>query len=354
MSLAVAAEIGEAILAKNVTAAEATLGTLGLEGVRYGGDAIRKSYNKFRRRSFARGPRTSKLGKLGKRVRERFTTITPIKSKRQKTQHDSTIRQRLSSNMETEGDAARLGERPGTAVSKLKGSGYGPGGNLTNIVYDVQVAYPTKGTDIHERPNDMIYLKGLKYCVNAKCTKEGATSAYFCNFAIVSRKDNVSSGSQMDVSMFRSREGTRGQNFEDTGEAIDRHCLPLNTDKYHVWMHKRFKLRGQGTNMPGSKMFSGYLPINRQIRFTGANQPNGELTAIWWYGEENSTSVSPFSGLQVAPNVEQDLAFNTNIAFTLYWDDPVSTTMLQQAMRSMKRGKYKRRSKSRGPYRGYQ
>jgi len=101
-------------------------------------------------------------------------------------------------------------------------------------------------------------------------------------------------------------------------------------------------------------MFSGYLPLNRQIRFTGANQPNGELSAVWWYGEENSTSVSPFSGLQIAPNVEQELAMNTNVVFTLYWDDPVSTSMLKQAMRSIKRGKYKRRTKSRGPFRGYQ
>jgi len=354
MSLAVAAEIGEAILAKNVTAAEATLGTLALEGARYGGDAVRKSYNKLRRRSFARGPRAStvnKLGKLGKRVRERFAPITPIKSKRQKRQHDNTIRNR----METEGEAARFGERPSLAVAKQKGSGYGPDPNSTNIVYDVQIAYPTKGTDINERPNDQIYLKGLKYCANIKNTLAAAQGSYFCNFAIVSRKDNVSSGSQMEVSMFRSREGTRGQNFEDTSEAIDRHCLPLNTDKYHVWVHKRFKLRGEGTNMPGSKMFSGYLPINRQIRFTGANQPNGELSAIWWFGKENTLSQAPFSGTQ-DPGFQpvEALAFNTNMAFTLYWDDPISSSMLRQAMKSMKRRKYKRRSKSRGPYRGYQ
>jgi len=354
MSLAVAEEIGKAILAKNVTAAEATLGTLGLEGIRYGGDAVRKSYNKLRRRSFARGPST-KFGKLGKRMRERLTSI---KSKRQKKQHpiDEIFSKRVNSNMETEGEAAKFGEQPGIGIIKKRGSGYGPSANATNVLYDIQVGYPTKGSEINERPNDIIFVKGLRYCANFKSLLEGDLDSMFCNFAIVSRKDNVNSGSQMDVGMFTSRDSNREQNFEETPEAIDRHCLPLSLDKYHVWTHKRFKLRGKGTNMPGSKMLSGYIPLNRQIRFTGANQPNAELSVMWWFGRENTVSTAPFTSGQPAGNQAYETsALSTNIALTLYWDDPVSLYMLKSAMSSVKRRpKYKRRSKSRGPRRGYQ
>jgi len=204
MSLAVAAEIGEAILAKNVTAAEATLGTLGLEGARYGGDAVRKFYNKLRRPSFPGGPSTAKLGKLGKRVRKRFTAI---KSKRQKKQHpiDEIFRKRTNSKMEitTEGREARFGEAPGKGVTKQKGSGYGPGGNLLNFVYETSISYPTKGTDINQRPNDMILLKGVKYCANFVAKRPGFVETTLCNFAIVSRKENVYSNSDLTNNLFR-------------------------------------------------------------------------------------------------------------------------------------------------------
>jgi len=350
MSLAVAAEIGEAILAKNVTAAEATLGTLGLEGLRYGGNAVRKYGNKLRRRIVTPGSREHALGK---RVRERFS---PIK-KKSKRKHNATLKpKKLNFDMETEAEAARFGEQPGIGIIKKRGSGYGPSQNATNILYDIQVGYPTKGSEINERPNDIIFVKGLKYCANFKNLLDGDLDSMFCNFAIVSRKDNVNSGSSMDVGMFTSRDSNREQNFDETPEAIDRHCLPLSLDKYHVWTHKRFKLRGRGTNLPGSKMLSGYIPLNRQIRFTGANQPNAELSVIWWFGRENTVSTAPFTGGQPAGNQAYEVAaMSTNIALTLYWDDPVSLYMLKNAMSSVKRRpKYKRRSKSRGPRRGYQ
>jgi len=350
MSLAIAAEIGEAILAKNVTAAEATLGTLALEGARYGGNAVRKYGNKLRRRIVTPGSREHQLGK---RMRQRFA---PIKSKRQRKQQNPLQPKKLNFDMEgtTEGREARFGEAPGAGVTKQKGSGYGPGGNLLNFVYETSISYPTKGTDINQRPNDMIFLKGVKYCANFQPLRPGLVETTLCNFAIVSRKENVYSNSDLTNNLFRSREDTRGQSFEDTGEAIDRHCLPINTDKYHVWTHKRFKLRGAGTNLPGSRMLSGYLPVNRQIRFDAANRPNGELLAIWWFGDENTTAATPVTAIVptgVSPDV---IPFNTNIAFTTYWDNPVSVHMLKTAMKSLRRTKYKRRSKSKGPYRGYQ
>jgi len=343
MSLALAAELGEAIAAKNVTAAEATLGTLGLEGLRYGGDVVRKYGNKLRRRIVTPGSREHALGK---RVRERFA---PIKSKRQRKQRTTLRPKRLDFDMEgtTEGREARFGEPPGSGTSKQKGSGYGPLGSVLDFLHETTIGYPTKGSDINQRPNDAIFLKGVKYCVNIQPLREGLTTSTFCNFAIVSRKENVYSNSDLGNNFFRSREDTRGQSFEDTGEAIDRHCLPINSDKYHVWTHKRFKMRGQGTNMPGSKMLTGYLNVNRQIRFDAANRPNGELVALWWFGDENTTSPTPLTG-----GVTSD--FNTNMMFTCYWDNPVSLHMLKSAIKSSRRTKYKRRSKSRGPYRGYQ
>jgi len=322
-----------------------------LEGARYGGNAVRKYGNKLRRRIVTPGSREHQLGK---RVRERFT---PIKSKK-KRKHNTTLKpKKLDFEMPlSEADRSKFGEPAGLKVSKERGSGYGPGENATNILYDMQVGYPTKGSEINERPNDIIFVKGVKYCANFAPRLSGDLHSYFVNFAIVSRKDNVSSGSQMDVALFRSRDTNREQNFEDTLEAIDRHCLPINTDKYHVWTHKRFKLRGQGTNLPGSKMLSGYIPINRQIRFTSANQPNSELSVLWWYGKENTFSQPPFAGTQTGDaEPYQPAAFSANIALTLYWDDPVSISMLRHAMSSIRRRpKYKRRSKSRGPYRGYQ
>jgi len=325
-----AIEIGEALAAKNITTAEATLGTAALEGLRYGITGARKAVT--RSGSQFRKAKNTYLKKI--RARKRASGLKP--------------KNLLSDfNMQTESEAARFGEAPGVGITKQKGSGYGPGGNLLNTLYEQSVSYPTKGEDINQRPNDLIFLKGIKYCANFKAERPGYTGMSFVNFALVSRKENVYSNSDVENNLFRSREDTRGQSFIDTGEALDRHCLPINTDKFHVWTHKRFKLRGLGTNMPGSKMLSGYLPINRQIRFDAANRPNGEILAIWWYGDENTVATLPVA--PVIPDPGDPVPFNTNIMFIIYWDNPVSVTMLKSVMSSMRRKpKYKRKSKSRG------
>jgi len=331
------AEAAAAALAKEATVGEITAGTGMLEGARYGVESFLRQAKKYKKAHTWKGT---------------------IKTNRRKYQRPNTYYvdiDKTKMKMD-EGEASRLGEAPGTGVSKRTSSGYGPDPNTsTNQLYIQEIFFPNKGTDINDRPNDMIYLKGLKYCANFAPSATGVSESFFVNFAIVSRKDNVSQNTSFEENMFRSRQDTRSQDFEATGQAIDRHCLALNTDKFHVWVHKRFKLRGLGTNMTGSKMMSGYIPIKRQIRFDGSNRPNGELHAIWWCGEENTVSVAPFSSVQPT-NFTNKLspAINTNMSFTTYWDDPVSVTMLQAAMKSLRRTKYKRKSRSKGPYRGYQ
>lgn len=301
MSFVPAAEAAAPFLehaaARAVTTGEAALATAALEGARYAG-AIK-----------------SKLWKKARTTKKKY--------------------QKKMVNMITEGDMAKFGEPPGQELSKRVNQDY-LGGNLGNVVYTMSAATPNRGDQIDQRQRDVVLMKGLKFCANFRRNLSGPASI-LVNFAIVSRKDDVDSNSNVGSRLFRSHNNQRAVDFNENLFSLRRHCDSINTDKYYVWTHRRFTLEQQDGNGNGEKMIKGYIPINRQLRFDPSNFPNAEMLFIWWCGlgnEENNP---------VSPTVQSFM--NTNIVSSTYFDEPMPLGQMSQMLKQLKKSGTRRRVK---------
>jgi len=296
----------ERAAARSVTAGEATLATAALEGARYGNKWL-KTIKKY----------TPK--KYRKKLRPQRLFMNP---------------------MQTEGEAARFGENPGEGLTKRINSDTVTS-NFGNVVYSMPVAHPNRGDQIDQRQRDVILIKGIKFCANFTRQLAGERRAVLANFALVSRKDDVDSSSNLDQRMFRSNDNSRSVDFGDNLLAQRRHCDPLNNDKFHIWTHRRFKLHDQNSNGNGSKMIAAYVPINRQIRFDASNFPTGELTFIYWFGLENTLSTGTVA-------TTPSNYCNTCITSTTYYDEPMPLSQMSYLIKQLKntrkgRRRYKRK-----------
>lgn len=313
-----ALELAEAMAARQVTMGEATAGTGLLEGARYFPEGVKA---------------LKKLAAKAKRETKGFSIkLTHKKTKRSKY---TTTNQNMQMD---EGEAARFGEQPGTGVVKHT-DGERHVNFKSNELESYVIPYPAKGQNNDQRVRDIIHLKGVKVCANFE--NLGVDDrAFFCNFAVVSRKDRVSDSGNLDANLFRGRDNNRGEDFTSVLSTIERHCLPLNTDKYHVWMHDRFKLfRPVGSHEHSSKMITRYIHIDRQINFDVTNV-SGELYILYWIGAENIISTTPSINDQC----------RIGLTTTTYYDTPLADSQVKQVLRRIARGKTTRKKYKRKRY----
>lgn len=179
-----------------------------------------------------------------------------------------------------------------------------------------QLATRTKGTVrldeiphnsanfINQRERNIAYVSGIRICANFY--NQNANILYLNCAVIVTKGCADNEGTLPNEDFFRSMGGSeRTVDFGTALTGLDFHCLPINTDKYHVLRHRRYKLarmipqaRGVGTdNDVGNKNYmtiKWWIPIKKQLRWQSTGSTYSE-TAIWfvyWCDNQFATSLS--------------------------------------------------------------
>lgn len=156
----------------------------------------------------------------------------------------------------------------------------------------------------HVRRRDITFIKGFRMCLQLQNTRENLV---LFNYAIIVPKAQQNVTTQ---DFFRSRKNTeRGQDFDPTVlDSNDFHCSPINTDRYMVLGHKRYKLGATGaTNPPKFKFIDRYFKINRQLRYDdGSNIPlYHPIFVVFWFDEVMSNAgTAPIVGMRRNINIK--------------------------------------------------
>ena len=175
-----------------------------------------------------------------------------------------------------------VGNPPGTQLAKSVTKGdtgmFGTRTLVFNNVTDI-----TRGTGLSERTRDFVNLRGFALHFNA-ITNTTAPNVSCFNVAFLAPKAGKTI-SNTDFFRSQSSGDDRDLNFSIalTGEQL--HMLPINTDKYTVLKHKRFKLTTQSSGVSGFyRCLKMWVPLRRQIAYdasTGlsATEP---VYFCWW------------------------------------------------------------------------
>lgn len=144
-----------------------------------------------------------------------------------------------------------------------------------------------KGQLINERERNVVNVRGFKICLAVR--NMIAQPVYF-NAAVVSvRNDTVVTTSNF----FRAQGAERGQNFENSLTGLQMHCLNLNTDKFNILKHRRYRLApdvNDSSNYQDNKGNSymnidWYIKLKRQLRFDDDDQNtpiDSPIYLVYW------------------------------------------------------------------------
>lgn len=164
--------------------------------------------------------------------------------------------------------------------------------NTRQLYHHNVISIPkTTTNEIDSRQRDIVFLKGIKLCyelLNLSAEPMCVNLAY-----IAPKHDNDTDIAQ---EFFRGSGDTRALNFSTDLNSNDLHCRPINTDRWHILMHKRFKLdpRELSTSITSQRHASTrssyttinhYLKINRQIRFNDDTsvQARSKIYLVYWF-----------------------------------------------------------------------
>lgn len=159
------------------------------------------------------------------------------------------------------------------------------------------------------RDRNVIQVSGVKFCIQIANLDDRPLRVHY---AIVKRKDAVTP-TQVDF-LGGLGNASRGVDLNTVGLTdgyLD--CLPINTDEYIVFKHKKFTLNPKPGSVAATLAYVGnstsgnyrrldkYIKINRQFRFEGtATEPIGQFYMVFWaYCVEMSETISRTAKLQV-------------------------------------------------------
>lgn len=227
-------------------------------------------------------------------------------------------RKKFKSKFKSISKRYQVGEAPGTDLTKK--TQYKTDGAIqhaTNTFYAeeaVQIARQQNFVySLGYRMRDVVYLSGIKVCVNVVNNHPTSNWLYF-NLALVSAKNR---GSVDSSDWFRGYQGdARSVDFTSgTLTSLDRHCLPINTDEWVVHTHERRLITFGGTEdeSQGKKVakvwqYEKYIPINRQIRFEGDGvAPETKFALVHYAGEMGNTKAAAAVPVANAYSVEMKI-----------------------------------------------
>lgn len=219
-------------------------------------------------------------------------------------------------------EARGIGQRVGTSSAKTKENTSSAASAVLQrsdrTLYDDQILYPAFGDLINERERRIINLRGIKICMEISAsTNMLIGGAYrdrylYVNVALVVHKKNPTATTITEDNWFRGNAGNRGEDFTGITSSIGKSCTPINTDEYHVFMHKRFTLGGEAVETrPTVKRVMEYVKIGRQIRFDAESQPDTRFFLVWWAALAGEDTATPFTSM-----------FKAQWRNTLYYREP--------------------------------
>ena len=211
-----------------------------------------------------------------------------------------------------------IGERPGSSSSKVHTV------LSNNDLYDTRTLYDHDLLDIPhttadgdqrgERQRQIARIAGFKICA---VVGNERTNPIFVNIALLATK----TGTYGTNDFFRGDGNERSVAFSTGLSSIEFRCCPINTDKYHILMHRRLLLNGSsaitGVDYQRSihQLVEKWLPLRRQIRWeneNGATTSNEDMRLVWW----GDSIMQPGGALAQAD------AFRINYKVTTYFRDP--------------------------------
>lgn len=140
--------------------------------------------------------------------------------------------------------------------------------------------------EMNERKTQNIWVKGVKLTMQIK---NNIQDVILFNYAIVSPFYEDESWEQ---DFFRSAQNQRGVDFSTSLSSTAVHQRSINTDKHHVFTHKRivFESEGGGTNDVNRygprnwRVIQRYIPIRRMFRFENntVEEPLSNVYLVYW------------------------------------------------------------------------
>lgn len=165
------------------------------------------------------------------------------------------------------------------------------------------------GTAINERERNIANIRGFKIAFSCFATQNLDQRMCF-NYAIVSPKTEATI-TATDFFKAEGRNDSRNINFQSSllPEPLDFENRPLSTDKFKVFMHKRFYINPRswdegakaigGSNLPTVRNRKIYVKINRQLAWetqeaeTGLDDP---IYFIFWASQVDGATDSALYG----------------------------------------------------------
>ena len=210
----------------------------------------------------------------------------------------------------------RIGEQPGSDSSKrYEVISNNNTARSTRTLYSTELTViPETNTtnDIDSRQREIAYVSGFKLCF--EFYNELSKAAY-CNVAVLSPKQvDGGPGNAVTTSsdFFRGNGGlNRDQDFNLSLTALERHCLPVNSDQYHVLLHNRFTLHASDNtqnyidNSGACYTHKSYwVPLKRQVRWRGLTSSNaavnGAVFLVYWFDQ----FAEPGGNAAISPGVD--------------------------------------------------
>jgi len=146
----------------------------------------------------------------------------------------------------------------------------------------------TTADEINYREGHKIDLAGIK--IHFRLINTLPDTLLTVNLAVLAP---YARGQLVDINdFFRNNDSTLARDFSISMNNMEMSTLPINTDLYHVLMHKRFRVSGTADVVTaGTRRFAvayrnhldfeHWLPIKRQVRFQDDLCLNS-LWFVWW------------------------------------------------------------------------
>lgn len=188
----------------------------------------------------------------------------------------------------------QIGERPGSSSSKK----HALQDDATILTLSTRTLYSQTLTDlpkqtgdeINRRDRDIARLSGVKFCWELA---NNTSDPVYLNWAIVIPKGDNTVGS---ADFFRAYGTSRSVTFGSSLTSNDFHCRPINSDRYDIVTHKRYRL-GPNNGASNTTWYAGteksymnlnkYIKIKRQFRYEGVlNQSEGRIPIlVYWFDQ---------------------------------------------------------------------
>lgn len=171
----------------------------------------------------------------------------------------------------------------------------------TDTLYATNCISIAHGDASASRDRNEVFISGIEVQLQYKNMIDSPIQV---NVAVVSPTDTP------DVAVtgfFRGSGNERGKDF-NTAIPFDKHMLPINTDKYHVLMHKRFLLAAidPATNSfpdpvrPSYRTLARFIPIKRRFTFTTDSSATPAEPSVYlctWFTIFGDTSGTPLASV---------------------------------------------------------